>query len=224
MSRFFFSSSLPRAVVFDLDGTLVDTEDIVMQATRHAIRRHLTREFTDDELWALYGRPVQEVWTALGGERAGDLHDAFQEFYGRHRLDLVRPFPGVLETVEALAQRGVRLGLLSNKLRADGLAELATAGLDGAFEVQMFVEDMRWPKPDASGLLTILERLGVQPGAALMVGDGPMDILCGQRAGAATGLALWARQARGQRTALEQLGPDHLFMALAEILPLFPAE
>ncbi len=212
----------PEAVVFDLDGTLVDTEDVILQGTRYALDLHVERSFTDDELWELYGRPVDEVWRVLGGERAAALNASYLEFYHRNRLELVRAFPGVLDTIAHLARRGVRLGLLSTKTRPEGLTELTSAGLDGVFEVMAFVEDQPSPKPDAGGLLAILDQLGVRPSQALMVGDGPMDILCGRDAGARTGVALWARQAKRQRAALEQLQPTHVFTRLPDLLELFP--
>src|SRR5205823_5726095 len=150
--------------------------------------------------------------------QAEALSASYLEFYNRYRLDLVRPFPGVVEAVADLARRGVRLGLLSNKVRADGLPELKTAGLDGAFEFEVFVEDQPSPKPDAGGLLAILRRMGVAPYAALMVGDGPMDILCGRGAGARTGVALWARQAQRRRATLEELQPNHVFTHLSDLM------
>lgn len=212
------------AVIWDLDGTLVDTVQLVYRATRHAVETCVPYPVSDDLLWSLFGKPVTEVWPAISPEHFRELEREFEDFYARHRRELVQPVDGVRETLDWLRASGIPMAILSNKRKSQGLEELEDAGLSHYFDFALFSEDLPRAKPEPDGLMMALERLGVEPQRALMVGDGHMDVLCAKNAGVPAVAALWTEWARRQRRQLEGLCPEYLFDDVRQLLPLVSPE
>lgn len=213
-----------KAVVWDLDGTLVDSVQMVFRATRYAVDRCVSHPVSDEFLWSLFGRPVTEVWPLISAEHFRELEAHFEDYYARHRSDLVKPVPGVRETLDVLHGAGIGMAVLSNKRKDQGLEELAAAGLERYFEYVLFSEDLPHAKPEPDGLLMTLDHFGITPPEALMVGDGVMDILCAKNAGVPAVAAVWAEWAQRQRSTLEALSPDFILDDVRDLWPLVSPE
>jgi HAD superfamily hydrolase (TIGR01509 family) len=216
------------AVVFDLDGTLVDTAALHIAASHATLRAVLGREVTPEVVLQSLGRPLPESAAVLalgaGITNASTLETlvprlvaAFLNYYTVHQAGMVRPFPGVLNVLQTLRERGYALGLLSNKLRSWGQAELKMVRLAPFFDVAIFAEDMPNPKPAPAALQPVLAQLKVSPGEVLLVGDGPADIACARAAGARSAAALWGTVAPEALLALE---PDSVLHAVEQLLDL----
>lgn len=167
------------AVVFDLDGTLVDSLPLVLQAITHAIEP--------------FGpvRPTMEIFARLGGppERfmPGLLNDprdtpaalARMERFHRENHQMIRPFGGVGVVLEKLRTRGIALGIWTGRDRETTDWLLHHHGLTPYFSTVVCGDDLPSHKPDPAGLSEILVRLGVSPGETLYVGDADVDVLGG---------------------------------------------
>ncbi|MEO6708201.1 MAG: HAD-IA family hydrolase [Planctomycetota bacterium] len=180
-------------VLFDLDGTLIDSIELIERSYRHVLSTHPSRAFDRDEWLGGLGRPLKwqfEQWTAdpLEVQRMIATYRAHNNL---HHDAMVKPYPGAVEAVESLKRRGVLLGVVTSKMKAGALRGLACAGFDGLFEVVIGCDDVREPKPAPEPALLALERLGAKESRAFMVGDSPHDIRCGQQAGTRTAAALW---------------------------------
>jgi phosphoglycolate phosphatase-like HAD superfamily hydrolase len=218
------------AIIFDLDGTLVDTAALHIASSHAAVRAVLGRDVDDETVHASLGRPLPESVALLArgagiaGQRAvagavPSLVEAFLAYYAEHQAALVHPFARVPETLTLLRQRGYLLGLLSNKLRAWGSAELIAVGLEPFFACAVFAEDMPAPKPAPSALAPIIQALALPAGRMLMVGDGVADIACARAAGALSAAALWGAVAPA---ALRALDPDLTLDSIEQVLDLLP--
>ena len=180
----------PRfAVVFDLDGTLVDSREDIVRATQFTLRQHGARElpaeviasFVGDGARLLLARAFDVPETAP----ALDAHLAtFLEYYTAHAADFTRPMPGALSALDAL--REVPLALATNKPRRTTDAVLRELGLAPRFRCIVAGGDLPQIKPDPVVLQHVASELGVLPGALVMVGDGRQDIRAGKAVGAAT--------------------------------------
>ncbi|HET7232430.1 MAG TPA: HAD-IA family hydrolase [Longimicrobium sp.] len=206
-----------RAVLYDFDGTLADSTELIMRCYRHTMATHLGQAPPDEEWLRGFGTPL-ETQIALFA-RSPSEHHAMLDTYRAHQDELhdalVRPFPGAAETVRELARRGVALALVTSKLRRSTLRGMELCGLTEHFPVIITPEDVRNPKPHPEPVLVALERLGVAAEETLFVGDSPHDMASGREAGTRTAAALWGPF---PRAALLAERPDVLLERQEDVL------
>jgi len=183
-----------RCVLFDLDGTLVDTWDLYVEAYTRALEPHVGRRLTLEELIAL--RPNSELrllQRGAAGSDVGLVHREFLRHYrALHRTHFGGPYPGVREMLAVLRSSGMRLGIVTGK--SHGAWEITAEASDlGAFEVVVTDEDTKEAKPDPEGLVLALDRLGVQASEAIYVGDSVGDAQAARAADLRFGVALWPK-------------------------------
>ncbi|WP_437762725.1 HAD-IA family hydrolase [Sorangium sp. So ce281] len=180
----------PTVVVFDLDGTLIDSRGDIVAAVNHALvatgRTPLPGQvivrYVGDGARALCARAARLPETS---ESVEDVLRRFLDYYARHPLDFTRWMPGAQEMLERLSDLGdLALCVCTNKPRSTTDAVLAALGVGARFRAVVAGGDVAAKKPDPAPLLHLAARLGVQPRKMVMVGDGPQDIECARRAGA----------------------------------------
>jgi pyrophosphatase PpaX len=170
-------------VLFDLDGTVVDSGGIILASMRHAARTVLGREYSDDELMASVGGPGLEAQMQVLAE---DRVDELVRVYRAHNeplhatLEFCTGMEGVLV---ALQERGCRLGLVTAKRRSTVELAFARLPLAGLFEAVVGGDETERHKPDPEPLLLGLSRLGASPDGAAYVGDSPFDMQAARAAG-----------------------------------------
>lgn len=177
-------------VVFDVDGTLIDTEQPVLTALQMTVRELLHREMPLSELKFSYGIPGHEALVMLGAPDP----DAAQDLWNRHLKELfgaVRIFDGVRQTLEALRKRGVRMGIITSKNREEYETDFTPFGLNGYFDISLTADDTRLHKPNPDPLNRYRELTGAAAKETLYVGDSVYDMRCAASAGVDSGLALW---------------------------------
>ncbi len=205
-----------QAVLFDVDGTLVDSREFVLGAMEHALRTHQLPVPARVALAATIGPPLEECYRKFVPDadlRAlCEAHRAWQ----RERLKLVVPFPHTLATLETLRSFHVRLAAVTSRSRVSSLGSLDGAGLSGLLEVTISAEDAPRTKPDPDPLLLALERLGVNAAEAVMIGDTLADIQAGKAAGMKTIAALYGFAG----PSLQSAPADYFIRDIAEVVPL----
>lgn len=176
---------MPLALLFDIDGTLLDTLDAIIEAMNRAcLDLNVSPPFHPDELRPMIGTPVETQLHVLRGVR-GSLARAFANRYYAHftRLvdDGVRPFPGVRESFPLL--RGRPISTVSTRRRDEARHMLRVAGLLPYFTTIVGGDDVANPKPNPDLPLYAAESLRVQPRMCAVIGDSPVDIQAGRAAG-----------------------------------------
>ena len=186
----------PDCILFDLDGTLLDTHDLILDSMRYATREVLGCTVPDDELMAKVGTPLHsqmvEISTAHGmPERADELTSVYRAYNEAIHDEWVRTFDGIHELLTTLQATGIRMGVVTSKRHELALQGLRVCGIDGFFELMVGPDD--WPdaKPHPGGIIRAMELLGVAPEQTWYVGDSPFDIQAGNSAGCFTVAALW---------------------------------
>ncbi|MBY6276010.1 MAG: pyrophosphatase PpaX [Symbiobacterium thermophilum] len=193
------------AVLFDLDGTLIDTNRLIVTSFQHVFRTRLGLEVAPEEIYRFFGEPLRTTMTRFAPDRADELTEAYREYNLSVHDRLVRRFPGVNDAVAALRQAGVRLGVVTSKYTPLARRGLSVCGLEAHFPVVVGEDQTERHKPEPDPALLALELLGVQPGPrVLMVGDSPLDLRCGRAAGCRTAAVGWALD----RAALAAGEPD----------------
>jgi pyrophosphatase PpaX len=172
-------------VLFDLDGTLIDSGPIILASMQHATRTVLGREIAYEELAATVGgQGLVSQMRELDADRVDEL----VEEYRRHNDPLhetLEAFVDLLEVLPALREEGRRLGIVTAKRhRTVALAVERFPELSEHFDVVIGHEDTERHKPDPAPVLAALERLGATPGDAAYVGDSPFDVQAAKAAGA----------------------------------------
>jgi pyrophosphatase PpaX len=206
-------------VLFDLDGTLIDSGPIIMASMRHASVTVLGREPDEEKVRAAIGGPgLVAQMRELDPERVDEL----VETYRAHNEPLhatLEAFDGMLELLPRLRERGHRLGIVTAKrLRTVDLALDRFPILRDTTEVVVGAEDTERHKPDPDPLLEALARLGAEPGDAAYVGDSPFDIRAGKAAGMLAVAVGWGGIHPDERLLHEQ--PDALVHTPEELLAL----
>ena len=169
-----------RALIFDLDGTLVDSLPDLQSALNEMLRARSRRELNADEVRQMIGdgsRALVERALAASGAVAelNAAHHRFLQIYEAAPTRLSRLYPGVGETLRALRDAGSRLAICTNKPQNGTLGVLAGFGLEACFDAVLGGDAVPFKKPDARHLLAALERLGATADDAVMIGDNEND-------------------------------------------------
>ncbi|RYZ06548.1 MAG: HAD family hydrolase [Myxococcales bacterium] len=206
-----------RAVVFDLDGTLVDSRRDIAEAANHALEKSGRTRLSHAELESYVGDGAPLLLARAARLEVTDPRTAlmvadFLDFYEAHPIDHTTLMPGAVQALDALA--GHALGVCTNKPRRTSVAVLEGLGLAARFASLVAGDDLPQRKPHPSMVLEGARQLGVSVSELVMVGDGPQDVESGRAAGAFT------VGVRGGIQAIERLvaaEPDLLIDSLAEL-------
>lgn len=205
-------------VLFDLDGTLINTNHLIVQSFQHVLRSQLGLEVPADQIYPFFGEPLGRTLARWSADRADNLVTEYRAFNMTNHDRLVMRFSGVNEMVEALAARGTTLAIVTSKSRETARRGLQVTSLEPYFPVLVGLEDTVRHKPEPDPALRALDLLGERPGPhVLMVGDSRYDVLCGRNAGLQTAVVSWTTQRREQ---IEEVGPDYWIETPQDLLNL----
>jgi pyrophosphatase PpaX len=185
-------------LLFDLDGTLIDSIELIMSSFRHTMRTHLGTVPPESEWRAGFGIPLrpQLARYARDADQVADMAATYRAHNREHHDRLVKAYPGVLQMVRRLTTQGVKLGIVTSKNRGGTEHGLRHCGLDRFFPVVVTSDDVTEHKPQPAPVLEALTRLDATAEQTVFIGDSPFDCLAGRAAGTSTASALWGPFAR----------------------------
>lgn len=213
-----------KAVLWDLDGTLLDTLDDLAASTNAALAQYGLPQRTRDEVRAFVGNGVRKLIERAvpqGTDEAtvGRVYDAFVAHYGLHSRDHTRPYDGVIPMLDALLAGGVRLAIVSNKI------DFAVKALSRAYfgeRMSSAVGDApgRRRKPAPDSVMEAMRQMGVAPEETAYVGDSDVDVETARNAGVACCAVSWGF--RSERC-LREAGAERIAATPQELLRLLEA-
>jgi phosphoglycolate phosphatase/pyrophosphatase PpaX len=179
-----------EAVIFDWDGTLMDSKEAILATYRATTTELLGKPFPTepDDVHRIIQLRAKESFDQIAG---GDpvltekIATIFQREYGVMQ-ERTQPFPGIAETLASLRDAGIKLGVATSKARTRTELEGKRTGLLDYFDVIVTGDDVERAKPDPESVARAIAELGVAAAAAVYVGDGPNDVIAGRGAGAIT--------------------------------------
>ena len=203
-------------VLFDLDGTLIDSGEIILSSFRHATNTVLGREIPDEVLaGAIGGSNIYDQMRAFDEERVDELVRVYREHNEPLHDDLVA-FEGIERVLERLMSEGRRLGIVTAKRRRTVDLAFAILPLERYFDAVVTAELTERHKPDPEPVFAALERLGAKPAEAAFVGDSPFDMGAGKAAGVFTVAVSWGKIHPVER--LVEAGADAVVHSPEELL------
>ncbi len=188
-----------KTVLFDLDGTLLDTIGMIVESLAHALHVHVGRAPAEAVLRRSVGSPLDEMMheqlEAAGHASSAALIEAMSASYREHNLAIhdqrVRAFEGADRLLSGLHASGRQIAIVTSKPNGTARRGLKVTGLAHHFDVVVGCDDVGNTKPHPEPVLTALEALGARPEGALFVGDSPHDMGAGRAAGVHTAAAGW---------------------------------
>ncbi|MFB3853976.1 MAG: HAD family hydrolase [Vicinamibacterales bacterium] len=212
-----------RAVFFDLDGTLVDSTELILSSHEHTQRYHFNRTMDRRTLVRDMGRSLAETMHDYAVEfgcvdpaaAAAEMLATYRHYQRFAEERLMRPFPSVNEVLSILRGQGIATGVVTSKVAAVARPALARYGLAPLLDVGIFHDDTAEHKPHPAPLLEAAGRAKVRPDRAVYVGDSTHDLVAGRAAGMKTIAALWGPY---ERADLEEAGADWYADAPLDVL------
>ena len=197
----------PWAVLFYLDGTLIDTIGLLLECARHTFKGR-TPAPTDEEWIAGIGTPLRKQFAAYttSDDEIEELTQRYRSFQREHHDRLTSAFPGVLEVLDELEAMGHPMGIVTSKSNEMMDRGLEWVGIMRHMQTRIGMDNAKRHKPDPHPVQVALEELEYEPREAVFVGDSPHDIASGNAAGVTTVAALWGPFSREQ---LEPYHPSH---------------
>ena len=174
-----------KAVLFDLDGTLLDTDELIWAGYRYVFQKYRPEyDLQEKDLLEVLGPPLKDIFPKYFKEEVHGLIQEYRAFCQRvDTKDYVKPYPRVATTLHALKSQGYRIGIVTTKFVQGAYEGLKEFDLDSYVDVIIGLDSVQYHKPHPEGVLKALEQLGVTAEEAIFVGDNATDIHAGNQAG-----------------------------------------
>lgn len=205
-------------LIFDLDGTLIDTRQDITNAANEMLVRYGLEQKSVDEVTGYVGDGIARLVERCMGDEDVNIDEAvllFKEIYTARLLDNTRPYPGIIELLDRLV--GSRKAILTNKAYAPSKAITDGLGLTGYFEIFVGGNTLPRKKPFPDGVNYIVEKIGVSREKAILIGDGRNDILTAAEAGIPSVYVSWGFSDGGK---IAGLNPDFTIDRPDELIAL----
>jgi HAD superfamily hydrolase (TIGR01549 family) len=201
-------------VIFDIDGTLAQTNELIYASFNHIAERYVGRTFSPQEIAAMFGPPEGvAIERLVGSEHSSEAMNEFCDFYDTHHPKMAGAYKGIKEILEFLKGKGVLLAVFTGKGKRTTLITLKHIDLMDYFDIIVTGDDVTNHKPSAEGIRKVVNMFALEPTEVLMVGDSVSDIKAARDAGVAIGAVVW--DSYGKEKVL-QMDVDHLFHSVGD--------
>ncbi len=181
-------------ILFDLDGTLINTNDIIINSFKSTFVRHFPKlTLSTEKITTFIGPTLQETFQEYTRDPflIDDMIKSYREFYVEYEIGNFEIYPGVLDTVKKLKELGYNLGVVTSKFKEAAWPCFTHYSLENIFDVFVALDDVTYPKPHREPIDIALSRLENVKGA-IMIGDNQGDILSGKNAGIYSAGVAWS--------------------------------
>ncbi len=186
-------------VLFDFDGTIMDTNDVIIGSWQHVYRTLRGKEGDLEYILSTFGEPLEysmeKSFPEVPTEEAVQI---YRDWHHEKFLDMIKLFPGVTEMLKEVKSRGYKTGIATSRLRKTLHMGLEKYDLFKYFDAIVAVEDIEEGKPAPDTIFKVLGKLDSKPETAIMVGDSRLDILCAHNAGVPSVLVGWSATLAGK--------------------------
>lgn len=208
-----------NTVLFDLDGTIIDTNELIIQTYLHVFKEKSTPlPVTRERIISNMGKPLIDLMKDYSGtEQVNDLIAAYREFNTAQHDELIREIPYVYEVLSTLYEEGIQISIVTTKIRSTTVRGLKFFNLDKFIKTIVTIEDVDYPKPHPQPVLRAMEALSANPQNTAMVGDTSYDIKAANSAGVTSIAVGWSLLSESE---LRQHQPDYIIQDMRELLQI----
>ncbi|WP_160677829.1 pyrophosphatase PpaX [Clostridium sp. C8-1-8] len=175
-----------KAVLFDLDGTLLDTNELIINSFKYTFKSMLNIDVSDEEITKNFGSPLYVSFKNYTEDRIEEMIKVYRDYNEERHDTMCYAFDGVEILLSSLKQMGIKLGIVTSKRRSLAEKGLKIAGIYDYLDIIITPEDTENHKPHGEPALKACKELGISTKEAIMVGDSHFDIMCGKNAGCYT--------------------------------------
>lgn len=205
-----------RTILFDLDGTLIDTNELIIASFAHTFE-HYNLPYTREELIEFNGPPLSETFSKIYPDRVDEMIDVYREHNLRVHHEYVKAFPYVKEVLQTLNENGFKLGIVTAKMADSVHHGLEVAGIDINFDTIVTLDDVKHPKPHPEPVIKAMNQIGANPEETIMVGDNSHDIESGNSAGVKTAGVAWSLKGADR---LKKYNPTYMLEDMRDLLKI----
>jgi len=207
-------------VLFDFDGTVMDTTEVIVNSWQHTFRTLEGKERPLSDIYPTFGEPLELTMQKFFPDIPVDESvNIYRSYHVDNFGDLIRVFPGMEELLQVLQKDGYTLALVTSRLKRTTDQGLEAYGLGKYFEYVLTADDTNKHKPDPTPINITLEKLNKKPENAIMIGDTMFDILCAKNAGVKSVLVHWA-VAVSEEERIGENAPDFIIKEPMEIIDI----
>ena len=210
-------------VIFDFDGTIMDTNDVIIGSWQHVYKTLRGEEGDLDYILSPFGEPLEySMENSFPEVSMEESVKIYRDWHRERFLDMIKLFPGITEMLQEVKARGYKTAIASSRLRFTLNQGLEKYGLEQYFDTVVAVEDAENGKPAPDIVLNTMERLDSKPETSIMVGDSRLDILCAHNAGVPCVLVGWSATLAGKTKEDFAPGeaPDYIINTPMELLEI----
>ena len=206
-----------RNILFDLDGTLLDTNELIIQSFQYTYKMHLNKQVDKEDIIKNFGEILKITLDREFGEDSEKAIKTYRNFQTGNFEKLITIQKGVREGIIELDRQGYKLGIVTSRLNDSAIKGLKHFGLMDYFESIIGSDDTDQHKPDPTPALMALKKLEGKPEETILVGDSPFDILCGKNAGITSVAVGWSALPMDMILKYE---PDYVVESMEELMRL----
>lgn len=202
-----------KGIIFDVDGTLTFTNQLIFNSFNHITKKYLGKSFSDEEIISLFGPTEDVILKEICKDEYINARKDYYKYY-RDNHDIAQLYDGIKDLVVDINQAGILLSIFTGKGRTSALITLDEMGITDYFDMIISGDDVKNHKPDPEGINVFLQKRNFSPAEVLMIGDAPSDIIAANDAGVDIASVVWDSYAEDE---VRKLNPNNLFHSVAEL-------
>ena len=213
-----------KTILFDFDGTLVNTNDVIIASWQHTYKHYTGKEQSLEKITECFGEPLLITMAReFPHVPPEDSAEVYRNFQKEHCEELVNVFPGIPDLLERLKSSGYHMAIVTSRTRESANRYLSMLGIESYFDDMVSCDDTNIHKPNPEPVLLCLDKMKAKKNQAIMVGDSAFDIKCANNAGVLSVLVGWRITGNGTEEVSDAIAdyqiekPLDLYKLLTEI-------
>jgi HAD superfamily hydrolase (TIGR01509 family) len=201
-------------IIFDIDGTLTATNELIFATFNHITEKYLKRSYSPKELTALFGPTEKVIIKEIMSDNYDEAMDDYHHFYRTNHNRMAKAFDGVIDIIKELKKRDVLLSIYTGKGRLSSEITLEKIGIINDFDMIVTGDDIKGHKPSPEGVDVFVNRYNLNRERVLLIGDAPPDVKAAKATGIKIASVLWDSYAKEE---VLKMGSDFYFDTVEEL-------
>jgi HAD superfamily hydrolase (TIGR01549 family) len=200
-------------IIFDIDGTLTSTNELIFASFNHVAEKYLHKQFTDKEITKMFGPTEDVILKQWCPDNYDEARKDYYDFYEKNH-SMADLYPGIIEILDILKRNNILLSIYTGKGRDASIITLQKLKIYDYFDLIITGDEVKEHKPSPEGITMFLEKFRLPKDKVLMVGDAPADIRASRTAGVKVASVIWDSYSKDE---VLKLTPDYLFYSVYEL-------